>query len=256
MAIAITYALLKTTQETTARFLALPAPSGATWNEGVEEQVYTQRSQEGILQFDESMVSGRQPVVTLNYSRFTKELMALRLGRLLDDQAITATPWAYSRRLTSLEFPANATGFAGEGMTADTAAASVLDKGVSVPLTRQPFATFNPATANSFAQGADGALKFSNDLLKKWVTVSGTYPVTAADVLTEAPFTIFELTVFGVLQESGVKEVFYIRFNPAQINLSENDETNFGANEIPVAFRSADPSCVPTLVFPRRKVAC
>jgi hypothetical protein len=256
MAIAITYALLKTTQEATNRFLALPAPSGATWNENIEEQVYTQRDAEGVLKFDEAMTTGRQPAATLNYSRFTKEILALRLGRKLEEQALTGSPWAFSQRLTKLAFPANAAGFAGEGMVTDIASASYLKNGISTPLARQPFATFVPATAGSFAQGADGALKFSTDLLNKWVTVYGTYPETAADVLSEDLFGIFELTIFGVLQEAGVKEVFYLQMNPVQINLAENDETNFGANEVPIAFRSADPSCIPTLVFPRRKVAC
>ena len=256
MGIAITTALLKTTQETTNRFLALPSPSGATWNEGAEEKIYTQSDPEGRIVFDEAMDSVRQPLVTLNYNRLTKELMAMRFGGLLEEGAVSDTGFAFSRRIGRLSFPPSATGFAGEGMSADIASASYLDNGISVPLTRQPFATFTGATVQSFAQGEDGELKFSDDLINKIVTVYGTYPTTDANVLGENLFDIFELKLFGVIQEAGQKEVFYIKVDRAQVVKADTSSTDFTAQDYPFSFRVLDSDCVAQLVFPGRRVAC
>lgn len=257
MSIAPTLALLKTTQETTDYFLALPTPSNIVWNEGVEEQVYTQRNAIGDLVFDEAMTTQRQPVITVTYPRMTKELMALRLGYKYDNQAVSETPFAFSQRLTKLSFPAAATGFAGHGMLANIAEASVINNGISEPLTRSAFSGWDPdAAPDTFAQGAGGELEFSTNLLTKYVTVFGTYPTTGADVISENPFSIFELKLFGVLQTQGVREVFYVQFDRAQAVAADNDEFDFSAQEVPVQFRSLDTGCVPQLVFPNRKVLC
>lgn len=257
MAIAPTLALLKTTQETTNRFLALPTPENIVWSENIEEQIYTQRNAIGELVFDEAMKTQRQPTITVTWPRMTKELMGLRLGFKFENQAVSDTAFAFSRKLTKLNYPASATGFAGEGMAADIAEASYLKDGISTPLTRSAFTGWDPdAAPETFAQGADGEFKFATGLLNKFVTVYGYYPTTAADVISEDPFSIFELRIFGVIQTQGVKEVFYVKFDQAQIAPSENDEFDFSAQNVPVQFRSLDVNCAPQLVFPNRKEQC
>lgn len=257
MSIAPTLVLAQTTQETTNYFLALPTPSNILWNEGVEEQVYSQRNAIGDLVFDEAMTTQRQPVITATFPRMTKELIALKLGYKFNNQAVSETAFAFSRRLDKLSFPAAASGFAGHGMLANIAEASVIKDGISEPLTRSTFATWDPdAAPDTFAQGAAGELEFSTNLLNKYVTVFGNYPTTAADVISENPFSIFKLRIFGVLQTQGVREVFYVQFNQAQAIAAENDEFDFSSQDVPVQFRSLDTDCVPQLVFPNRKVLC
>ncbi|NCJ05207.1 hypothetical protein GS597_01460 [Synechococcales cyanobacterium C] len=261
MAIAPTMLLLTTLQETPARRLALPTPSNITWNQGIEEQIYTQRNAIGELQFDEAMVTQRQPAVTAEYSRITKELMALKIGNLLDDQAVSEVPIVSSFRVTRNTYEPADLGFEGEGAGADQSSteAFYLTNGISTSLERVAAAGFDPATAGlRFAQDEDFELRFSNDVvaLRPWVTVFGQYAASEADVLTEDPFNIFRMLIFGVLQDQGKKEVFYLEFDPVELNRQENSEINFGGDTVPLAFRITELSCKPTLVFPRRQRKC
>lgn len=49
---------------------------------------------------------------------------------------------------------------------------SVMRNHISVPLTQQSFASFNPATNDSFAVGAQGAFRFSENLLRSSVSLN------------------------------------------------------------------------------------
>lgn len=259
MSLTVTFAAVRTT-ETTPRVLVLSTPSSTNWNLGIQEQIYNQMNAQGELAFDESMVQQKQPVVTLQYQKLRQEHIALKLGFKLENQAITDALFTGTRRLTKGAYAAAATGQEGNGMVADqtTSQCFVLQDGLSVALTRQPFATFNAATANSFAQGANGAMKFSDDLVaaRAWVTPYFFYPVADANVLTEDPFTNFDLTLRGVHQEEGVKRVFQIQFPFVEINRQESGQFDFGAEQQTLAFRVTDSECVPRLRFLNLATKC
>ncbi|NCJ05206.1 hypothetical protein GS597_01455 [Synechococcales cyanobacterium C] len=261
MAIAPTMLLLTTLQETPARRLALPTPSNITWNQGIEEQIYTQRNAIGELQFDEAMVTQRQPAVTAEYSRMTKELMALKIGNLLKQEAANGVPIVNSFRVNRRTYAGAAAGFEGNSIAANSTntQAFYLNNGISEPLTRVATGTFDPeADLLSFAQDANFALSFSDDVvaLRPWVTVFGRYDSATADVLSEDLFNIFRMLIFGVLQDQGKKEVFYLEFDPVELNRQENSEINFGGDTVPLAFRITELSCKPKLIFPRRQRKC
>jgi hypothetical protein len=255
----ITYAALRTF-ETPRRTLVLPAPDSVTWNQGIEEQIINESNDFGELIFTESIVNTRQPVVTLNYAKMTKELMALKLGWKLQNQALTDALFCKSLRVQKASYPGGGTGAEGNGMLADqtTSEATVLRDGVSTPLTRQPFATFVAATADSFAQGADGAIKFSDNLIaeRSIVTVYFFYPVATADVISEIPFAEFQASFIGVIQEDLIKKVYELKFDSIQLNKQENSEFDFKASPFPISFRITDFGCVPKLRFLNRTRIC
>lgn len=247
----IIYASLKDASD---RLLVLPSPANSTWNQGIAEQIVNQTNDYGDLYVADAVATGRDPAFTLNYQSLTKELLALKTGFQLETQADTGI-FVKSFQVKKSTYDVVAAGQDGFGMVADTASASVLRKGISVPLERQSFATFAPATASSFAQGANAAFKFSDDIVaaKEWVTVMGTYPVTDADVLSETLFDTFTMSLVGILHD---KTVFNIVFDPVGLKRQENNEIGFGAQEQNLVFRITDPSCVPKVKFLNRTRAC
>lgn len=238
----------------TDRLLVLPSPTEVVWSRGLEEQIVNETDDLGEIYVDSAVSTGRDPAVTLTFGALTKEIIALQTGFKLAAQADTGL-FIKSLQVKSGTVPAVTTGLDGFGMVADIASASVLVKGISTPLTRQPFATFTAATANSFAQGANSALKFSDDLVtaRAWVTIYAEYPVTDASVLAEDPFSEFIMSLVGVMHD---KTIFNLVFDPVGLKKSENNETNFGAETQSLAFRILDSGCVPKLKFLPNKRTC
>lgn len=238
----------------TGRLLVLPSPTEVVWSRGIEEQIINETDDLGEIYVDSAVSTGRDPAVTLTFGALTKEVMALQTGFKLANQADTGL-FIKSLQVKTGTIAAATTGQDGFGMVVDTASASVLVKGISTPLTRQPFTGFVAATANTFAQGAGGALKFSDDLVsaRAWVTIYAEYPVTDAAVLTEDPFSEFIMSLVGVMHD---KTIFSLAFDPVGLKKSENNETNFGAETQSLAFRILDSGCVPKLKFLPNKRTC
>lgn len=261
MSTAITFAALRTLNESPARVLALPSPDSVVWNQGVEEQIINLTNDLGELQFDEAIVTNRQPVITLNYGKMTPEIMALKLGYRLQSQNITDALMAGSFRAEKAEYAGAASANQeGHGMTADQSTSEMyaLINGLSVPLTRQPFSTFDAAVNNSFAQGAHGATKLSTNLVatRTMVTRFFFYPINGAYYLSHDPFSDFACTLIGVLTENSRKRVFELKFSTMQLNKTDNNEVDFRAAPIPVAFRITDTACVARLRFFNRERLC
>lgn len=234
--------------------LVLPSPIETVWSQGIEEQIINETDDFGEIYVDSAVSTGRDPAVTLTYGALTKEIMALKTGFKLVNQADTGL-FIKSLQVKTQSLAPVITGQDGFGMVADIASASVLIKGLSIPLTRQSFASFIPETVNTFAQGASGAFKFSNDLVasRAWVTVYAEYPLSEADVLSETKYTDFTMSLVGVFHD---KTMFSLTFDPVALNKSENNEIDFGAETQSLAFRIADPGCVPKLKFFNRVRKC
>lgn len=240
----------------TGNALVLPTPTNVTWAQGIEEQIIQQTTDFGDLYTADSVVTGRDPAVTPTYGSLTKELLALKTGFKLETQADTGI-YLKTIEVRTASYAAVAIGRDGNGMIADqaTTTASVLRNGISVPLTRQPFATFAGATVDSFAQGADGALKFSDDIVaaRGWVTIYATYPIAAGDVLSETLFDTFTCSMVGILHD---KSVFNLVFDPVVTNRADNGDIDFGADSYDFPLRITDSACVPRLKFLNRTRQC
>jgi hypothetical protein len=234
--------------------------SGGTLNQGVQERITNKINDLGELLFGESETSQRQGAFVLQYGKANKEVMSLLFGHPLESEATTEA--FFHRTLKALaEVPAVTTGQHGHGMVADVAAgsASYTDAtGRTKPLTRQPFATFVPATAESYAQGANGAFKFSTDLVAAGyeVTPFVPYPVTDSDKLDHDPYGIFEVWLQGVIQYKGAKQVYQIHFSEAQLNRQDNSAIDPAQTPISVNFRDISSSCVMDVRWLNRSVVC
>ncbi len=130
----------------TDRLLVLPSPSEFSWDFGFEQQEISQTSDLGETYVADVITTSKNPKITGTFGSLNKEIFALILGNKLITQADTGI---YARTFQAKQgtIAPVITGQDGFGMVVDTSSASVLRKGISIPLTRQPFSTFVPATA-------------------------------------------------------------------------------------------------------------
>ena len=108
-------------------------------------------------------------------------------------------------------------------------ASATLGGGLTVGLTQQPFATFVPATLLSFAVGANGTFKFSNDLISSRAFINLRIPATIdIQSLSENQSGLMEARVVMRNSVGGVTmcHVPTIAINPegAKIGLSDQTE--------------------------------
>jgi hypothetical protein len=243
------------------KFALVPGDfAGATINQGIQERITNKLNDLGEIGYGESQPSQKQGGVVLQYGKANKEVMSLLIGNPLETAAITD---AYYHTTFKAVANKNAVvaGQHGFEMTADvtTGSASYTDaKGRSQPLTRQPFATFAPATALSYAQGAAGAFKFSTDLIAGGFDVTPFVPYAVADAeqLTRDSYGLLELILQGVIQYRGVRSVYQVRFAETQLNRQDNSAIDPNATPVSINFRDLSPNCVMDLKFLNRSVVC
>lgn len=234
--------------------------AGGTINQGIQEKINTAMTDFGELKFAEIETNQRQVAFTLNYGRINKQNLPLLMGSPLIAEATTAAIYQQTFKAVALT-PALTTGQHGFSMVADNAdslATSTDAFGKSVPLTRQPFASFVPATPLTFAQGANGSYKFSDDLITagSYVSVYTPYPVADSERIGHEGFGLFQVDLQGVLQYQGKKEVYQVRFSEAQLNRQDNSNIDFAASPVPIQFRDLSPACQIDFRFLNRRVAC
>ena len=117
--------------------------------------------------------------LNLEFGNSNPELKMLAMAqRLILKATDTAVPYG----LAYINAPDTATptlsaslvGVYGNGVAADAVATgAVMINGVSVPLTQTAFGAFSFSALNSFAIGADGAIKLSADLRGKVISIGG-----------------------------------------------------------------------------------
>jgi hypothetical protein len=166
-----------------------PQPETFVLNTGITEVIQNGRDALGRKVRSNTYVSEEMPELTIQYQYMHPELISFQVGK----QMVLGTFDTFIPRslvVRQAEYPAAATGFLFNGVLATeaeavgalvgAAASYTDDNGISVALTRQPFATFNAATDDSFAVGDDGALKFSTNLVTDSVLVTMLIPASVA----------------------------------------------------------------------------
>lgn len=255
----ITYVSL-TSFEATPRTLVLAAPDAVTWNQGIQETIINECNSRGEMVFVEAIVNQKEPGMQISYAKMTKELWALKLGWKLEEQAITDALYCKSFRASKDSYAGAASGSEGFGMTADQAASTmyVLRNGITVPLTRQPFATFDGATDDTYAQGANAAIKLASNVVagRELVTPVFYYPSANADVMIPDPFDRFKATFLGVITLDKKKRVFELVFDEMEVNRTENSQIDFKASPMQFSFRIVDNGCAPRFRFLGTEAAC
>jgi hypothetical protein len=245
------------TIEATPKTAIIANLQGIPINQGVTEQIYYKKNQQAVRKFLQANVTQEEPGFTASCSKFDLITMSLLFGHQFAPESITDAVYNPVLRSGKGTFAAAAVGQEGNGMAADQATSEMVyvsEFGVITPMTRQPFATFVPATPKSFAQGLDGAIKVSDDIkaLDAWIVPYFFYPVTDAQALQQVAWPAMKAVLTGVLlRDDNSKQVFQLKYDRVQLNRQENSQIDMEASPFNIAFRVADDACVPNLkVFP------
>jgi hypothetical protein len=125
-------------------------------------------------------VDEQKPQFMLKVGGCNLRLLGLQTNR--DIIAVTGSTEILSFRKQALVSPTPPVPLNGVGneiaIDAISSASAILGAGLTVGLTQQPFATFIPATLLTFACGANGTFKFSNDLVSARAFVNLRVPAT------------------------------------------------------------------------------
>jgi hypothetical protein len=235
--------------------LQLPSPSAGTYNTGVEEfEIEAVSECTGEKYVADTYVVKRAPSFALTYGAKNKQLLSaffgLQLATGTRDTAVVKT-----LEVTSGTQLATISGYAGFGAPADQALSEAWylnANGISVKLTRQTHATFNPATPLSWSQGSNLELNFSTDLVtnRNWVTYYVPYSSTNTDYLTAISQSNFSADLFFIDTDS---KVGHFIFPSITSNLTENAEFEFGGGTIDLNFRVTGDVF---LRYPNRLASC
>jgi len=234
----------------------LPPPKNITLDLGITELVRTAVSGVGIEVDITRQVTEEKPKISLEFAGLTLEVMELILGRFFSKQVNVPTFYVRNRVITQFD-PPKTSGFEGFGIPADQpeAIASAFIGERSVPLTRQPFASFNPAIPRSFASGADGAVIFSDDL--QGLEKSWRIPQTLNNVDALSENEIVDVGLILVFLDS-LNYVFRLECSSGRFirdgkSLEFSDETA----SLEYAIQYDGSTCLPyRLVFTGQQVKC
>lgn len=224
--------------DNSSRVLVLPNPSEVTFDQGIELEEVMSVTPLGEMQLVDLYPRQRNPRIQATFPKKTPETLGMKFGYRMEQA--TGMDAVLSRNGVQIDrnsYPAATSGLEGFGVAADEplAEASYLDDtNLSIPLTQGTFATFDPVTATlSFAVGANGALKFSNDLIGKFVSYDIPFTLAEGVMMTENIFTRFKPTL--VVIQNDLKIVSF-EFPEALIDLSDG-EINFNESNIQISMR-------------------
>jgi len=219
----------------------IETPTAAELDLGIEEQLNETTSQLGEIVIESSFISAQRPIISMTLPSGSPTAMALRVGRRL--QTATGRTVAVEKRLrltatnnTKLAAVSGAEGF---GMVANqTGSQAWVLSGLGLPiaLTRQTHNTFDPAvTPDSFSQGADGAYKFSNNLVGSDVFYS--FPLTAQSVLEigESNLDQLEVNFTAVMRDL---QLFRLEIPSCSIDFGGSGNIPLGPGELSLQLRA------------------
>jgi hypothetical protein len=213
----------------TQRALVLPNASEVSFDQGIELEEVMAASPLGEMTLVDIYPKQRNPKITLKFPKKTPETLGMKMGYAFEQA--TDLPVIFARNGIKVvgDFPASVTGYEGFGIVADVpgAEASYLDENqISVPLTQVNYATSITASTLSFAVGANGALKFSPDLLGEYVSWRIPATITEGMTLTEAAFSRFALTLVSVQRDLKIVCFEFPEvISPGDGEISFNDDT-------------------------------
>lgn len=240
----LTDAVLKTPAGT---LLVLPTAAGGVFNPGQEVQEIEGSSRLGEVVILDTYAMGRKPTIKLDWKTKSLQLIGMQLGLSFEESTNVSTKvMSNGLRVTKNNYPEADIGFEGYGMIADQAesVAAYLSPGdLSVPLTRQAYGSFNAATPLSFAQGPNAGMKYSNDLIGKYVAYE--FPQTLANAvkLTQNDFSGFSMRMMCITVN---REILEWNFPSVSVKLEEG-EINLAEPDMSLTFRVQDDGtdCVP-----------
>jgi hypothetical protein len=227
-----------------------PQPETFVLSTNVEQRVQTGRDTQGKMVRLNSYVAGEMPQLSIQYQYLQPEMVAFQIGK----QLATGTFDTFIPRSLAVlkaEYSAAAVGFLYNGVLAADAelagvlagaTASVTRDGVSTALDRQPYATFDPAEADSFAVGDDGALKFSTNLVTAQELVTMLIPASVAGARLSEVF-VGPLRVFATLVDTRNRVTLFEAFNASADLEGRSIDFNSGSVEVSLLLNNLPGTC-------------
>jgi hypothetical protein len=209
--------------------LVLPTASGAVFNPGIGVTDIMAMSRVGEQVIVDTYSKERKPTISLDFEQKSIQTIGVRLGQQWE-ALTTSTGHLFNSglKITQGVYPAALVGYEGFGMTADNPAstASLLGPNqVPVVLTRQPFATFIAGTPKSFAQGPNGAVKWSDDLIGEYVGYEFPYPLSNILALGDLPDTSFSMKAITMMTDRSLIEWAFpsitVKLDGGDINMND-----------------------------------
>lgn len=221
----------------TGRLLVLPAASEVSFNPGVTQQEVMTATAVGEMAVADRYTKEIKPTLKAKFGvNANSELLGMKLGRKFTNGTSTTQQKRRSGFLIEANtMPAATTGLEGFGILADAVSKlSYYDPvtKLSASSTQGTFATFAPGTTlTGFAVGADGAMKFGNDLVGKYATFEiPIASITNVLTLSQAPFT--NLSATAVVIDTAL-EVWHWRFASVTPDITSEISLNNSEVEIP-----------------------
>lgn len=217
--------------------LVLETPGSAELDPGITELLSTTMSELGEEVIESVEISGQRPIVSCTFPALTPQLLSLRKLQQLN---VSQDTFDIEKRVrvSKNEYPAAIAGREGNGMPADQAGSvmsAINQLGRTVPLSREPFVTFDPAATNdSFAQGADGAWKVSDNLIGFDIAYSFPHTVTEVLGLSENPILDLRLN-FTVLMRD--LRLFRVEMPSITVDREGSGNIPLSAGEMSLNFR-------------------
>jgi hypothetical protein len=239
----------------TGRLLVMPTAAGAVFNPGIEVQTIEGASHLGETVVLDTYPMAAKPEVKLDWKTKNLTSIGMRLGKEFKTQTgVEANLIANGLLVTRNSYAGAASSTEGHNLSPDLEGSRAFllnDDDSSTPLTRQPFASFVPATPMSFAQGPDAAMKFSDDLLGKYVSYNLPQDLATAVTLSEDDFSSFALNVITILTD---RTILQWKFPSVSVKL-EDGEIDLTKPEMSISFRVQDngSDCVPYKVIYKGK---
>lgn len=217
----------------------IDTPGTAELDPGIEELLGETRSPTGEIVIESAIINAQRPIISTTLPGLTPTALALRLGKKLET-ATGASAVEKRIRLTATNNTKTgaASGQEGNGMSADqtTSYAWVLSGlGIPTALTRVAHSSFDPSvTNNSFSQGADGAYKFSENLIGSDVFYQ--FPQSGLSLLQIAETSLDDLEVNITVVMRDLK-IFRLEIPSCSIDLGGSGPIPLGPGEISMQFR-------------------
>ncbi len=239
------------TDNATGVIYVLPNPSKFALNTGITELKKQASSQLGVKVTSTTVIASEEPIITLSFATATSFISGMLMGRKFALQSVASFLAKNNILLTSntLNPVANA-GELGYGSLADVAGAkaAVFRNNQNVALTYvNNYSTFSPSgTTDSFAIGANGAVKFSDNLIGS--PVSYQVPLPAAQRLALTADTNFDYGVkvffldldsrVSYFEATSVKPVLGKTFDPSAESVDVELRVNYnGSTCAPYSFQ-------------------
>jgi hypothetical protein len=240
--------------------LVLQITKQITFNPGITQEIIYGTNELGVEVPLKQIVTREDPSFKITFPRKTMDTMAQGLNRQWTKAAtntVVDSQWVRQFTPTKGDYPAVTTGIEGFGVVADAVGSlgSVILGPVSEKMTLQPYVGFVPGTPKSFAVGADGALKFSTDVIGNPVLVQIPNPKNGLFYLGEKSFQNMSINLAFMLDDFKIVRMIF----PSASISQDNTAINFAEGGVEVTYRSLfdGTRCVPyDLVYVNDTRAC